>query len=157
MSEVIDITAEEARVVAEDYRLAKNQHKIVTAQRDAAVSTAQREYVDALTELEKKMEEGFQKLEAYAKQNKSELLGDKRSTDFFGIKLGFRKAKGKLVTKGKNTWEKVLENLQANVVYKTYISTTVSVDKDKLKKADPDILKDLGVTIDQPDNFYVEV
>jgi phage host-nuclease inhibitor protein Gam len=97
-------------------------------------------------------------LEAYVQANQEEMLGNARSTDFAGLKIGYRKATAKLITIGKRTWDKVLETIMGDEEWKReYVKVKEEIDKTALKKADAEVLKALGVKVDQPDDFFVKL
>jgi len=151
------ITADEARRAAEEYReaemaLQKIESDIKVKQAEIA---AQYERDQAI--FTKMKDDATAKLQLYVNEY-PDTLGSKRSTDFMGLTIGFRKGAAKLVTTGKNTWDKVLAKIKANAeAYGDYLKVKEELDKTALKKADAATLKTLGVALEQEDSFFVKL
>lgn len=153
-----EITRDDARKAADDYREAT----LKIEQIQAEVMSEQKKIASArdkeLTDLAAIQKENEAKLEAFLKENQDELLSEKRSTELAGITIGFRKATAKLALTGKkNSWAEVYRQLAGNKDWSRFIKTKADIDKTELKKADKRTLKALGLTIEQPDNFFVKV
>lgn len=157
MTETI-VTREEAVKAAEDFnRCEASIAKIEThiAKKKAELEAKFSEELHGLKEIR---DECAQRLEAYVQENMDEVLGDKRSNDFAGLTIGFRKSAKKLVLIGKKKWEHVMKLLQANAdLRQQYLRVEEKLDKTELKKADPDTLKKLGLRIHQEDKFFVQI
>jgi len=158
MQEVTEITREEAIAAADGYRNATQKIETINSKLKSDQAKLAAKYEDDLASLAEVQQECSEKLELYVNANRDNLLGDARSTDFAGLKIGFRKATAKLKTLGRLTWETVLERVKGNASHKVnFLKVEEKLDKTALKKADDDTLKELGVKIEQPDNFFVKL
>lgn len=156
--EVEQMDIAEALMTADNYRKATLDIERINAeiQNKQAQIASKREL--ELANLKAIQSECKAQLEAYVLENKDDLLGDSRSSKFAGITIGFRKATAKLKTVGKATWDTVLTKLKANSDWKDdFVKSKEECDKTALKQADKATLKKLGLTIEQPDNFFVKV
>lgn len=151
------ITTEQAIEAADDYRKAQARIEKINYQINERVAEIKAKHAMELDNMEaiKTMSAG--KLETYLKDNEDELLNGKRSIEFAGLKMGFRKAAAKVSLVGKTTWEKVIKLLQADEGTKHLVNLKPEVNKNELKKLEAAQLKKLGVQVEQEDNFYVSL
>lgn len=150
---------EEAKKAADTYRNATTEiEKIENTIRTKQAEVASR-YETQLNAAKGEQEKAAEVLEQYLGENKEELLqGNARSFMLAGIKIGYRKAKAKLVLAGKTSWDKVLDKLKASTGWSVlYVKTKEEIDKTALAKADAEVLKEVGVKVEQNDSFYASL
>lgn len=95
----------------------------------------------------------------YAAMNRRELLGQSKSTNFAGVKMGFRKSTAKVqLTNSSMDWNDVLAIVSddSNMRFK-YVKTKKELDKTKLKAATEEELQALGLEVVQEENFFVKL
>jgi hypothetical protein len=151
------ITREEAVKAADDYREAQTAIDKIEAHIKKKTAELNAKFENELHELNLIKQEQAEKLEAYVRENEEEVLGNARSTDFAGLKIGFRKGAKKLVTLGKKTWKQVLKFVTSDEAFcKAYAQQEIKLDKNAIKKAPEADLKAMGVKIEQEDNFFID-
>ncbi len=94
-------------------------------------------------------------LTAFSLGNKKELFTKEKSKILNFGTIGFRSST-KLKTASKIKWEQVLEKLKEKSLV-DYIRTKDEVDKEKLKKADSNLLTEVGCQIITEDVFFYEL
>mgnify|MGYP001157894224 CR=1 FL=1 len=157
MTEELTVTREEALQAAETYRKARLEEENILSRIKSEQAAIAAKYEDKVLILGEVQEECCTRLKRYIDENGT-LLNGKRSLDFAGLTIGYRKAAAKLVLVGKTTWEKVCDLLLATEEWKeAYIKTKHEADKNALKKADAKMLKSIGLKIEQDDNFFVNL
>ena len=152
-----EVTREQAIAAAQSYQNVSQKldglHSKVRHQQ-ANIAAKYQEDIEVLQETLLLSEEI---LKRYSEQNEK-IFGGKRSTTFAGVKIGYSKGPRKLSTKGNKTWENVLEKIKSIPEYALkYVKRTEGVDKTELKKADDEVLKKVGVIIEQEDKFFVKL
>lgn len=91
-------------------------------------------------------------------ENRDKMLAGKKSCDFAGVKVGYKKTPATLKPHKGVDWELVLARLQADrSLRKQFVSTTTKVDKTALKKADAETLEEVGLDLVQVDSFFVKL
>lgn len=158
-TKVAMIGYEDAKVAADSYRDATTKiEKIETQIRNEQAKIASK-YEYELNEAKAEQAAQAATLENYLGQNKDVLLqGNARSFMLSGVTLGYRKAKAKLVTVGKNSWDKVMLKLTAApIMFDQFVKTKEEIDKTALAKADAEVLKELGLKLEQEDTFYAKL
>lgn len=159
-TETKPITSTEAIDVAKDWTDAEfviRKIEADIAQKQAAVAAR---YDADLEEARTKQSEAKMKLEVYLEANRAELFtGKSKSTQVGGITLGVKlKPASLLLKKAKDSWENVLARLKdAGTTGRKFIKKSESVDKTALKKADAEFLKEMGVCVEQAEEFYVKL
>lgn len=152
------VTREEAISCAESYATAQTALDKIESHIAAKTAALNAKFEAERAELEQIKQECLEKLEAFTTENQDEVLGDARSTDFAGVKIGFRKSSAKLVTVGKKTWAHVMKALQSSPdLRQMYLKEELKIDKTALKKAEAEHLKKLGLRVDQEDKFFVKL
>lgn len=152
------ITREAAIKAADMYRKSRLDLEAAQAeiQNKAALFANEREA--ELDALKAEMEKCTECLSAYTEQNREDILAKKKSVDFAGVKIGFKKSAAKLEVDEGNDWAKVEGAIQADKILSgQFINATPKLDKTALKKAHESILKTLGLHIEQEETFFVKL
>jgi phage host-nuclease inhibitor protein Gam len=152
------ITREDAETAFASFASADAQQQKITASMDMQITKIREKYSDDLTELQGQKDEAFEKLQAYAENNRDE-FGKKKSLDFAHGVLGFRTGTPKLKTLKGFTWASVMGLLKVHLP--AYVRTIEEPAKDRLlaDREEPDTqkkFKDVGIYVDQDETFYVE-
>ena len=132
-------------------------------------------YADRLAQLSEERDEAFDKLQAFATENQSELFAKKKSMDMAHGTIGFRTGTPKLKTLKGFTWASALQ-LAKKFLPVTYIRMSEDIAKDRLL-ADRDLKETVvydtptgdprevtmreamaicGIQVTQDETFYVE-
>lgn len=157
----VDRTA--AITAADEYRKAQRRLEIIEGDISHKTAAVAAKYEEEIGVLRATQTKNKQILEAYVQANRDEVLEGKQSIGFAGVKIGFRKAAAKLALKGATTWDKVMKKLEDDRIlansklWKAFVKEEVKLDKNALKKADSDVLKQLGLKVEQDENFFVKL
>ncbi|MEO0337608.1 MAG: host-nuclease inhibitor Gam family protein [Bacteroidota bacterium] len=160
MAKVKQAAAEEA---ADELRQALNEKAILKAKMNEEISNISADYDAELRELTKTIESRQTIVGNYVAQNRESMLGDKKSTAWQGLSLGFKKNPDKLVIfEDSWYWEDVTQKLIDNG-HEELVDTQTSVNKSALKKRlleagdDDDLGDQLGVEVQQTETFFVKL
>jgi phage host-nuclease inhibitor protein Gam len=153
-----NLTRDDAETAFADFARADAQQKEITAKMDVQITKIREKYANDLNEFQEQKDEAFEKLQAYAENNREE-FGKKKSLDFQHGVLGFRTGTPKLKTLKGFTWASVLGLLKVHLP--GYVRTIEEPAKDRLlsDREEPDTnkkFKDVGIFVDQDETFFVE-
>lgn len=152
------ITREAAIKAADAYRKSKLQLEQVEAEIMNQTALLKNERAEELDALAAEMQKCEECLATFTEQNREEVLANKKSADFAGVKIGYRKSAAKLEVNEGNDWAKVEGAINADkILSQQFINATPKLDKSALKKAHSSILENLGLRIEQEENFFVKL
>lgn len=159
------ITKDVAAEAANRHAKAQQRLKAIEAEIEAKTNAARAKYADEIVDLQATTADTFATLQAYAESVRDEEFVSKKSQDWGGVILGFRKGTPKTATRKGFTWASVLENLKLRELSR-FIRTKEEADKDAMLTAvanEEDNTETLaalyacGVEIKQDESFFVEV
>jgi phage host-nuclease inhibitor protein Gam len=152
------VTHAEALEAAEAYRKAELELSAIDLRIKERTAEVMAKYEARMNELNEQKALATTALENYVSAHREDVLGKNKSGAFAGLNIGYRKATAHLTLVGKRTWETVLEALCADATMKRrFVQTKQEIDKNALKKAEPETLKQIGVKLEQPENFFVKL
>lgn len=152
------ITKEAAEEAFANFAKADAEQQKITSTMDVQITKIRQKYADELNELQEQKDEAFEKLQAYAENNREE-FGKKKSLEFQHGILGFRTGTPKLKTLKGFTWASVLGLLKVHLP--GYVRTIEEPAKDRLlsDREEPTTaqkFKEVGIYVDQDETFFVE-
>lgn len=153
------ITREEMEEAMHGYALADAQHRSLTAEMDGKLAEIREQYAERLQNLDIEKDEAFEKLQAFATENREEYFTKRKSMETTHGTIGFRIGQPQLKPGKGMTWAGVLELLKLKA--KHYVRTVEEVAKDKLlaeRNLDDCkiIMEACHVTVQQKETFFVE-
>lgn len=153
------ITREEMEEAMRVYATADAKERSLNAELDAELAQVREKYAKELTTLGSEKDEAFEKLQAYATENREEYFTKRKSMETTHGTLGFRIGQPQLKPAKGMTWAGILELLKLKG--KNYIRTVEEVAKDKLlaerELDDCKIIMDTcHISVIQKETFYVE-
>lgn len=150
------ITLQEAKKAAKIWDKASTKLAKIQAEKREKITPITKKY-EALESTESdKMKGAIEVLEKFANQERDNLFdGDKKSTGFEGLKIGFRTGRPSLQIADEETAITFFKEW-----YPEYTLEKVSLDKNgivaNLAIIDEDDLEQAGITIKQEEKFYVK-
>lgn len=155
---VTGINRDDAELAFAAFAKADAQQSEITAKMDVQITRVREKYAEQLNDLQETKDEAFDKLQAYAENNRDE-FGKKKSLEFQHGVLGFRTGTPKLKTLKGFTWASVMGLLKVHLPQ--YIRVVEEPAKDRLlaDRDEPDIVnkfRDVGIYVDQDETFFVE-
>jgi phage host-nuclease inhibitor protein Gam len=149
------VSYDAAKIAAESYRL--NAQKLARIESDLR---AQQSALAAKVEAERNklklaMENAAKQLEHYSNENRENLMGDKKSTEFMGVKLKYSSSTSLAAVSG--TFKEVLERISKDRKFKKYLRTKVEINKPSIKKATAEELQEMGLEYKTTETFAVDV
>lgn len=156
---VSGITRDEMETAMHSYSVADAAQRSLMAEMDGKLAEIREQYAPRLQELDIEKEEAFEKLQAFATENREEHFTKRRSMETTHGTLGFRTGNPQLKPGKGMTWAGVLELLK--IKGKNYIRTVEEVAKDKLlaeRELDDCriIMEACHISVVQKETFYVE-
>ena len=153
------ITAEQAREAAKkwsDAEFALQKIEATIKQKQAEISAKHDEEIADYTLIQNNAK---RLLVGYTDANRYELMtGRAKSFELMGVKLGYKlKPASLLLKKAKDSWKALEERLKESTAGRKFLKKTTSVDKTALKNAEPEFLKDMGVYIEQEEDFFIKL
>lgn len=156
---ITGVTREDAEQAFAEYAKADASINKINADIDLQCAKIREKYQDKLAGLSNTRESAFDKLQAYATENQTELFAKKKSLDMAHGTIGFRTGTPKLKTLKGFTWASALNLVKEFLP--DFIRKTEEVAKDKLL-ADRDVegmndkMAKCGIFVTQDETFYVE-
>jgi len=144
-----------AVAAAESYRINKQKLDRIESDLKAQQSALAAKVEAQRNKLKLAMENASSQLERYSNQNREDLMGDKKSAGFMGIKLKYRTSTILAPITGK--FDEVLERMSKNRQFKKYLRMKTEIDKTAIKKADAEELQEMGLEYRTTESFSVEV
>lgn len=166
---ITGMTAAEAEEAFATYSKADAQQTKMTAEMDLACAKIREKYQERLAALQAEKEAAFDKLQAYAMENQSELFAKKKSLEMTHGVIGFRTGTPKLKTSKGFTWAACLTLLKE--IMPEYVRSTEEIAKDRLladrdgelkreEGSEPVSVRSemarCGILVVQDESFYVE-
>lgn len=153
------ITREEMEDAMHSYAVADAEQRTLTAEMDGKLTEIREGYADRLNALEAIKDETFEKLQAFATENREEYFSKRKSMETTHGTIGFRVGQPQLKPGKGMTWAGVLELLKLKA--KHYVRTVEEIAKDRLlaeRNLDDCkiIMEACHVTVQQKETFYVE-
>ena len=153
------ITREEMEKAMHDYATADAAQRALTAEMDGKLSDIREEYATRLADLDTEKEEAFEKLQAFATENREAHFSKRKSMETTHGTLGFRIGNPQLKPAKGMTWAGVLELLK--IKGKNYIRTVEDIAKDKLLAERETeecqiVMQACHISVVQKETFYVE-
>lgn len=127
---VTGVTRSQAEDAFAAYAAADAQEQKITAELELAIVKLRDSYQMELMTLKKDKEDAFGVLEAFAREQKDELFGKKKSLEMSQGVIGFRTGTPKLKTLKGFTWASALQLVKEFLP--EYIRTTDEIAKDRL-------------------------
>ena len=142
-----------------DYATADAAQRALTAEMDGKLSDIREEYATRLADLDTEKEEAFEKLQAFATENREAHFSKRKSMETTHGTLGFRIGNPQLKPAKGMTWAGVLELLK--IKGKNYIRTVEDIAKDKLLAERETeecqiVMQACHISVVQKETFYVE-
>ena len=153
------ITRDEMEEAMHSYAVADAKQRALMAEMDGKLSEIREQYSGQLQDLDMEKDEAFEKLQAFATENREELFTKRKSMETTHGILGFRIGNPQLKPGKGMTWAGVLELLKMKG--KGYIRTVEEVAKDKLlaeRELDECriVMEACHISVVQKETFYVE-
>ena len=153
------ITRDEMEEAMHAYAVADAKQRALTAEMDGKLSDIREEYATRLADLDTEKEEAFEKLQAFATENREAQFSKRKSVETTHGTLGFRIGNPQLKPAKGMTWAGVLELLKLKG--KNYIRTVEDIAKDKiLAERETEecqlVMQASHISVVQKENFYVE-
>jgi phage host-nuclease inhibitor protein Gam len=153
------ITRDEMETAMHSYSVADAAHRSLMAEMDGKLAEIREQYAPRLQELDIEKDEAFEKLQAFATENRDEYFTKRKSMETTHGTIGFRTGNPQLKPGKGMTWAGVLELLKLKG--KNYIRAVEEVAKDKLlSERELDdckiIMEACHITVVQKETFYVE-
>lgn len=155
---ISNISREDAESAFAEYAKADARAAQITAQMDVQITKIREKYQEELAKLNDVKDENFERMQAYAMDNR-DAFGNKKSMEFAHGVLGFRTGQPKLKTLKGFTWPSVTNLLKEFLP--SYIRIAEEPAKDRLlsDREDPEVaalFHKVGIMVDQDETFYVE-
>lgn len=152
-------TADEAQAAVEEYRKARLHLDKIESDTKAQKAKVDAKYADLIAERTKDLESAEETIRAYADANRDELLRDgKKSADLYGVTVAFKLSPPALMLRrAKDSWDNLIARLKVNAKGRTFLVTTTAPDKAALKKADPELLAELGLKLESVEKFTIKL
>lgn len=153
------ITRDEMEEAMHAYAVADAKQRALTAEMDGKLSEIREQYSGQLQDLDIEKDEAFEKLQAFATENRDEHFSKRKSMETTHGTLGFRIGNPQLKPAKGMTWAGILELLK--IKGKNYIRTVEEVAKDKLlaeRESDECqvVMEACHISVIQKETFYVE-
>ena len=153
------ISREEMEEAMRCYAAADAEQRSLTAEMDGKLTEVREGYAGRLQHLDIEKEEAFEKLQAFATENREEHFSKRRSMETTHGTLGFRTGNPQLKPAKGMTWQGILELLKLKG--KGYVRTVEEVAKDKLlaereTEGCAAVMAACHITVIQKETFYVE-
>ena len=153
------ISRDEMEEAMHSYAIADAQQRALTAEMDGRLSAIREEYSQRLADLDTEKDEAFEKLQAFATENRDEHFSKRKSMETTHGTIGFRTGNPQLRPGKGMTWAGILELLKLKG--QNYIRTTEEVAKDKLlaeRELDECqlVMEACHISVVQKETFYVE-
>lgn len=158
---IANVTAEQAEQASHDYATGQTKLEKIEARMNEEINRVKAKYQDEITEVKESLEEPYETLEVFAKEQKDN-WGKKKSVDLLHCSIGFRTGTPKVVKDKKFTWDAVLELMKKNKLFKPFIRVSEEIDKQSiLAETNENTLtllkKECYVDVDQDEKFFVTV
>ena len=153
------ITRDEMEEAMHAYAVADAKQRALTAEMDGKLSEIREQYSGQLQDLDIEKDEAFEKLQAFATENRDEHFSKRKSMETTHGTLGFRIGNPQLKPAKGMTWAGILELLK--IKGKNYIRTVEEVAKDKLlaeRESDECqiVMEACHISVIQKETFFVE-
>lgn len=153
------ITREEMEEAMLSYAVAEAKQRAITAEMDGKLSAIREKYAQQLADLDTEKEEAFERLQAFATENRDEHFSKRKSMETTHGTIGFRIGNPQLKPGKGMTWAGILELLKLQGT--DYIRTVEEVAKDKLLaerelEECQEVMAACHITVVQKETFYVE-
>ena len=153
------ITRDEMEEAMHSYAVADAKQRALMAEMDGKLSEIREQYSGQLQDLDMEKDEAFEKLQAFATENRDEHFSKRKSMETTHGTLGFRIGNPQLKPAKGMTWPGILELLK--IKGKNYIRTVEEVAKDKLlaeRESDECqiVMEACHITVVQKESFFVE-
>ena len=161
-SVVASMTADQFNATMVQYSANEIEVAKLQAEMDEAILEIMQEYESDIELLKAKRELYFAQIKAYAVSNRDILMPDKaKSVETVYGKIGFRISPPSLKLASGVKWDMVVERLKEQGLDE-YVRTVEETNKEKLladreKEEVRDKFGDLGIKVDQPEKFYIEL
>lgn len=142
-----------------NYAIADASQRALTAEMDGKLSEIREQYAQRLSDLDIEKDEAFERLQAFATENRDEHFSKRKSMETTHGTIGFRTGNPQLKPGKGMTWAGILELLKLKG--KEYIRTVEEVAKDKLlaeRELDECriVMEACHISVIQKETFYVE-
>lgn len=153
------ITRDEMEEAMHSYAVADAKQRALMAEMDGKLSEIREQYSGQLQDLDMEKDEAFEKLQAFATENRDEHFSKRKSMETTHGTLGFRIGNPQLKPAKGMTWAGILELLK--IKGKNYIRTVEEVAKDKLlaeRESDECqiVMEACHISVVQKETFFVE-
>lgn len=153
-----NITAQEAEEILAQYAAADAELEKRNATMDLEITRIRQKYQDKIAQLLEQKALAFEKLQAYAQDNR-DVFGNKKSLSMTHGAIGFRTGNPALKTLKGFTWNSVLTLIKK--IAPDYVRNKEEVDKETLlasrdKSEVKALMSEIGVQVVQEESFFVE-
>lgn len=157
---VVGVSFPEAQQAANTYASVSTSLDKLEAQLNEKLNAIRLQYEPKITDLRDQLTHPVEMLEAYAKETRSDW--ENKSFELSNCVIGFRTNPPSVGKKRGITWDAVVGLFKANKLLKAFVKVKEDVDKQSILKAQADVkimkaLNTVGVTIEQEEQFYVDV
>ena len=155
------VTENRARKAAKDWMDAHTKSNLKAAEMEAELAPVRAKYETEIKALDAKKNEAAEIIEAFVNDERESLLaGGKKSTNFHGLKVGFKKSPARLaLTENPANWGTVLN--RAAELIPQYTHSTLALDKSGIIKDAQEIgegtLSEIGIKVEQKEAFFVKL
>ena len=156
-NKVKELTAEEAVALADEVAREIVDNRARADARDVDIQAVQDRWNGAIEAADKSIDAKIAMLAVWAKANRKDLFGDKKSYETPLSILSFRYGNPTLkLLSSKDSWVDVIAELKADKVGKQYVKVKEEVDKRGLLKMAEDWLAKFRMRITQSETFAVD-
>lgn len=155
------LAPDEAEARRELHRFAESTSKLkgIEAEMEEKMQEIREGYSSRVAELTEAKAESFEKLNAFANENKEDLFSKRKSLELDHGVIGFRTGTPKVKKKTGITWAAALDIVKSMDL--PYVRTKEEVDRDKIIATRKDEaamapLAKIGITVVQDETFFVE-
>jgi phage host-nuclease inhibitor protein Gam len=154
------VSKEDALKAMEDYAEASFEISKLDAQERIKVNKINDDYSKQRAPYEERMQMAQAKVEAYANDNRDELLQDGAKSTLFGAgKISWKLSPAKIILNGAKKWDEVLVRLKKK--YPQFVRTKEEIDKSQLLKEAKQMkekdLERLGIALHQEEKFSIKL
>lgn len=158
---VSNVTLELAQEASNQYATGQTQLDKIEAKMNEEINKVKARYQEQITDIKDQLEEHYEVLEVYAREQQTE-WGKRKSQELLHTIIGFRTGTPKVVKDKKFTWDAVLELMKKNPIFRPFIRTTEEINKESiLAENNEETLRKLKqecyVEVDQDEKFFVQV
>lgn len=133
-----------------------NRACLLAAERNKEVEQLDSRYNPQFEALRREMEEQYNTVQLYCDRHRTELFKEAKSIEQQGASLGYREGKDKVLIMDGHKEKDIVNLMARRTAMRSYLRTTLSLDKLAIIKEKPKLLEKLGVKVVQEEAFFLE-